>query len=220
MQYNVCKTCQAKDGRAGNLINGECENCYKTRELGVVHNFTYLKRTDEEIKRTMAILDSTQLEMESLIAQIPKNPIEVPPRPKVSKDIIKMAAIRILGESPVDTYGDKYDVEDIVDCYIDGMDGYEIVKKLDDHYGWEGDSQLVEELDQMGWMVRDMVDNEIKHWVKTYDIKPDLEVGTVITKGTITGVSEYGRGQYRVKEKGCEKANRYLLVNFEDAVKL
>ena len=28
MQYNVCKTCGAKDGRAGVLIGGDCLTCY------------------------------------------------------------------------------------------------------------------------------------------------------------------------------------------------
>lgn len=34
MQYNVCRTCGAKDGMAGNLIDGECIPCYKNKETG------------------------------------------------------------------------------------------------------------------------------------------------------------------------------------------
>jgi len=54
MQYNVCKTCGAKDGRAGMLVNGECQNCYDTRKTGsfVIHSF--LNRTAVELNR-MAI---------------------------------------------------------------------------------------------------------------------------------------------------------------------
>lgn len=58
MQYNICKTCGAKDGRAGNLFNEECENCYKTRMTGEFCIHTWLKRTDEEIQKTMSILPS------------------------------------------------------------------------------------------------------------------------------------------------------------------
>lgn len=57
MQYNTCKTCGAKDGRAGNLYDGECDNCYKTRTTGEVYINVSLRRTEAEIEKTMAILD-------------------------------------------------------------------------------------------------------------------------------------------------------------------
>jgi|ETNvirnome_2_300_1030623.scaffolds.fasta_scaffold290160_1 hypothetical protein len=62
MEFNECDTCHAKDGRAGMLIGGpgipsECGNCRDTRERGQVVVHTNLKRTEEEIQRTMAILD-------------------------------------------------------------------------------------------------------------------------------------------------------------------
>ena len=59
MEYNKCKTCKAKDGRAGNLINGECFNCHETRVRGEVCIYANLQRSEEEIKRTMAILDKS-----------------------------------------------------------------------------------------------------------------------------------------------------------------
>ena len=57
MRHNICKTCEAKDGRAGLLIDGECLNCHYTRETenAVIH--ADLSRTDDEIKRTLSILD-------------------------------------------------------------------------------------------------------------------------------------------------------------------
>ena len=63
MQFNVCGTCGACDGRAGLLINlggntvSECMNCYDTRKTGDITIHTNLRRTDEEIQRTFAILD-------------------------------------------------------------------------------------------------------------------------------------------------------------------
>lgn len=57
MQFNVCKTCSAKDGRAGMLINRECLNCYKTRTTGKLVIYTYLSRTDEELEKTAQILN-------------------------------------------------------------------------------------------------------------------------------------------------------------------
>ncbi len=56
MEYNVCKTCRASDGRCGLLIDGECLNCHKTRETGDVHIDMSLPRTSEELNRTMEIL--------------------------------------------------------------------------------------------------------------------------------------------------------------------
>lgn len=57
MEYNVCKTCNAKNGRAGLLINDECENCYDTRKTGEIVIHVNLPRTNEEIQRTMNILN-------------------------------------------------------------------------------------------------------------------------------------------------------------------
>lgn len=58
MQYNVCKTCGAKDGRAGLLINNECENCHTTRKSGIISIHSHLSRTEEEIKKTFNILST------------------------------------------------------------------------------------------------------------------------------------------------------------------
>jgi hypothetical protein len=61
MQWNVCETCGAKDGRAGLLRKikdgpAECLNCSDTRQQGAVVIHSNLKRTDEEIQKTMDIL--------------------------------------------------------------------------------------------------------------------------------------------------------------------
>lgn len=56
MQYNVCKTCGACDGRCGLMINGECLNCHHTRESGEFVLHADLDRTPEELKKTGQIL--------------------------------------------------------------------------------------------------------------------------------------------------------------------
>ena len=66
MEYNVCKTCGAKDGRAGMLwgkiIDGvevaECENCHMTRKSGNCHVNGDLQRTPAELKKTFNILNA------------------------------------------------------------------------------------------------------------------------------------------------------------------
>jgi len=56
MIYNTCKTCGANKGRAGVLIDDECINCNTTRETGEVFIDMSLRRTEEELQKTMAIL--------------------------------------------------------------------------------------------------------------------------------------------------------------------
>lgn len=58
MNYNVCSTCWAANGRAGMLINNECLNCYDTRETGAITIHANLERTEEEIKKTISIIDN------------------------------------------------------------------------------------------------------------------------------------------------------------------
>lgn len=60
MQYNVCKTCGADNGRAGMLINDECLNCHDTRKNGFITIYAHLTRKDGEIKRTFDILKTKQ----------------------------------------------------------------------------------------------------------------------------------------------------------------
>ena len=63
MQYNICETCGANNGRAGLLISNEqgvlfeCINCHTTRKTGEVFIDMSLLRTEVEIKKTMAILE-------------------------------------------------------------------------------------------------------------------------------------------------------------------
>lgn len=84
MEYNVCDTCLAGDGRAGMLIDGECENCHQTRQQGTICVFTNLKRTDDELLRTFAILDQLVvpnyellIDMDSTIVDFVKKAVEM-----------------------------------------------------------------------------------------------------------------------------------------------
>lgn len=64
MQYNICPTCGASNGRAGMLLsNGvnspECLNCHETRKTQQIVIHHWLKRTDDEIQKTFAILEQS-----------------------------------------------------------------------------------------------------------------------------------------------------------------
>jgi hypothetical protein len=56
MQYNQCNTCGAGEGRAGALINGDCKNCYNTRQSGVAVVYADLQRTQGELAKTFNII--------------------------------------------------------------------------------------------------------------------------------------------------------------------
>ena len=70
MEYNLCKTCGACDGRAGFLINNECENCHETRKRNAVFVNIMLNRTQEELKKTMEILKGKLLVIDHYAAEI------------------------------------------------------------------------------------------------------------------------------------------------------
>lgn len=64
MQYNVCKICGAKDGRAGFLVGNRalnlvdaCQNCDDTRKTGIFTLHAHLSRTSEEIQKTASLLE-------------------------------------------------------------------------------------------------------------------------------------------------------------------
>ena len=56
MQYNQCKTCGAGGGRAGVLINGDCKNCYDTRQSGAAVVHADLQRAQGELAKTFNII--------------------------------------------------------------------------------------------------------------------------------------------------------------------
>lgn len=65
MKYNECNYCGAGNGRAGLLwtthdesIKDACENCYQTLKTGSIVLHTHLIRTDEEINKTINLLNN------------------------------------------------------------------------------------------------------------------------------------------------------------------
>ena len=65
MEYNECKICGANNGRAGLLFGNTskgsvyaCQNCHDTRSTGNIVIHAHLSRTEEELEKTFAILNS------------------------------------------------------------------------------------------------------------------------------------------------------------------
>jgi hypothetical protein len=70
MQYNVCETCGARDGRAGNLFQKagdnnpmECRCCWDSRKSGRLVLHSDLERTSEEISRIGVMVSSLDREV-------------------------------------------------------------------------------------------------------------------------------------------------------------
>lgn len=64
MEYNECANCGANEGRAGMLIGNNsieksdfCLNCNDTRETGEVVIHANLIRTEEEIAKTISLVE-------------------------------------------------------------------------------------------------------------------------------------------------------------------
>lgn len=131
-------------------------------------------------------------------------------RPKVTDEIIleaaKQVAVAIDGNA-----------EDIAQHYVHPMDGYELAKELEYRCSWDIERSDIEILDDMEWIVSELLETAEKQWVIDNDIKPKLEVGAKTKRGTICGVSNHSAACYLVKENGCTHEGRYLLVKFEDA---
>lgn len=130
-------------------------------------------------------------------------------RPTVTHEMVLYAA-RVIGGA----IGEEW-AEEIAEQYSPHMDGYQLARAID-HYG-DLSMHDVEELDRIPHLVDEALRTAEKQWAVENNITPKLPVGTVISHGVIAGVCEYSAARYLVKEHGCTKSGRYLLVKFEDA---
>lgn len=136
-----------------------------------------------------------------------------PPRPTATREIIMQAA-----ESVADAICDSSTAaQDIADAYERrGPDGFDIARELDIN-GWDITATDVEELDCMRFEIDRAVRELEEVWYMENDIRPPLAIGTEIKEGVITGVCDYLVAHYLVKERGCTREGRSLLIKFEDA---
>ncbi len=132
-------------------------------------------------------------------------------RPKVTKEMVIEAAQKI-----AETLDG--DAETIAEHYRHPMDGYELARELDRSAGWDLTMPDVEELDCLSGIVSDLHSKAEKKWAEENDIQPPLTIGTHIKQGVIDSVCDHSVATYRVKESGCTRAGRFLLIRFEDAV--
>ena len=135
-------------------------------------------------------------------------------RPKMTRELIAAAAAEFCARNGWDT--DQ--ARDLARVYRGGyMDGYELAKALDSECGWMPTAQDVETLDCFGGEVREAHRQACIAWARDNNVQLPLPIGTMTTRGEITGVSDYDGATYLIREPGDKDASRRLLVLFEDA---
>ena len=139
-------------------------------------------------------------------------PTAPPKRPAVSDEMIVTAATKLAATSG----WDHEQALDIASVYRRYMDGYELAKALESDCCWDISVLDVEALDCMGSEVDSLHNEACKQWAEAYNIQPPLPIGTMTTRGEITGIYEHGAACYLVRENGSDERRR-LIIRFEDA---
>jgi hypothetical protein len=134
-------------------------------------------------------------------------------RPKVTPELIATVAAAFCSSHS----WDASQADDLARAYRSGMDGYELAKALDTYHGWMPTADDVASLDCFGSDVREAHRQACIAWARDNNIQPPLPIGTMTTRGEITGISEWDGATYLIRENGCTQASRRLLVRFEDA---
>ena len=133
-------------------------------------------------------------------------------RPKVTLELIATVAAAFCSSAG----WDASQADDLARAYRSGMDGYELAKTLDNYHGWMPTADDVESLDCFGGEVREAHRQACIAWARDNSIQPPLPIGTMTTRGEITGVSDHDGATYLIRENGCTQEGRRLLVRFED----
>lgn len=154
--------------------------------------------------------EEKQMYMEKIMKEV------IPSRPSLSKEIIEQAVNKVISENKSIFHDiDDYGIEDIVEKYHYGMDGYEIAKKLDDN-GWEMNLEIANALDEIGYNVKSILSELEWEWQKEYNIQQQFEIGTKIKEGVISGISQYHAACYEVRHN--ENPNSFKIIKFENAI--
>lgn len=125
------------------------------------------------------------------------NPMtQYPPRPVVTEDIIREAALDIANRL-------SGDVDDIVDAYQHPMDGYELGKALERESCWDIQRDDIDVLDEVGMNARRLLKEQEADWVRDNNIQPPYPVGTRVQTphrgtGVIDAIDDYSPGCFLV----------------------
>lgn len=134
-------------------------------------------------------------------------------RPKITQEIIEQAAKDLAAEMG----WDEAQAAEIANVYRLHMDGYQLAKGLESVHLWDITVVEVDALDSMDSTVREIHRKVCMGWARENDIQPPLTIGTMTTRGEITGIYEHDAACYLVREHEETSVSRRLIVRFEDA---
>ena len=135
----------------------------------------------------------------------------IPPRPRVTRNMILEAVLPVANKIGADA-------ETIVEHYRHPMDGFDLAMNLSKNCFFDLTREDMEELDCIENDIRQALRDAEKKWAEENDIQSPLAIGTRISHGIITGICTHLAACYLVKENGCTRDGRSLIVKFEDAV--
>jgi len=135
-------------------------------------------------------------------------------RPKLTKELVAATAAAFCER-------EGWDAEQAADlarvCHSQHMDGYQLAKALDSECGWFPSASDVETLDCFGGELREELRQACIAWARDNNIQPPLPIGTMTTRGEITGIYAHDGACYEVRAPGDTDATRRHIVRFEDA---
>lgn len=134
-------------------------------------------------------------------------------RPKITSEFVAEVAAKFCEKNR----WSEEQAADLADAYDSHMDGYELAKALESNCYWDISVDDVETLDTFGFLVGEAHRKACLEWAQANNIQPPFPVGTMTTRGEITGVSEYDGATYLIREPNEKPdSSRRLLVKFED----
>lgn len=132
-------------------------------------------------------------------------------RPKLTPEMVEQA-VQSMAKRGNWTADQASEIAQVVRTPIDG---YQLAKLLEVQFGWDISVDDVEELHGVWDAVRDVHKAACFAWVKEFDIQPPYPIGTMTTRGEITGIYPHDAACYEIREPDDTNENRRLIVKFE-----
>lgn len=134
-------------------------------------------------------------------------------RPKITRDLIAAAAATFCAH----VGWDEQQAADLAHVAYAHMDGYELAKALESSRYWSPTAQDVDTLDSFSHEIYEAHRQACAAWARDNNVQPPLPIGTMTTRGEITGISTYSPASYEIRKPGDTEPTRRYIVAFEDA---
>lgn len=151
---------------------------------------------------------------------------KIPPRPKYHDAVVVERAVERLLK-PVQEWIDlraQFQPKDLKSQLTDCIDnnGYEYAKELEERYGWEPDSALVECLDRLD--IHSAHQHVVWAWVTLYNVKIPFKIGDRVCTPTLRAgtVKDFDRSTAQLAVQSDENRDEgkdyRTLIDFEEAI--